>query len=221
MQRFKFRQPNNTPSVNFSRLNHYHLYLRKNPGIKSYSHASQVSDQAASPAAYRIQGRVYRQSMVYSVSPKYDFGSECFIDGPRCLTANSPVYNISQPNSTTPIHYSACDVVYPSMTGVIEISGHMIMHPSTDLKVYKRLIGNRDLAKEADFDNSKLSYIEKTALDCKSTNYKCFRGPKLQWQCMGSGVRRASLLIRDNYSTSVLAKLAAGDGQRLLAIGSR
>ncbi|XP_063682323.1 uncharacterized protein LOC134817134 isoform X2 [Bolinopsis microptera] len=171
MQRFKFRQPNNTPSVNFSRLNHYHLYLRKNPGIKSYSHGH--------------------------------------------------VYNISQPNSTTPIHYSACDVVYPSMTGVIEISGHMIMHPSTDLKVYKRLIGNRDLAKEADFDNSKLSYIEKTALDCKSTNYKCFRGPKLQWQCMGSGVRRASLLIRDNYSTSVLAKLAAGDGQRLLAIGSR
>ena len=59
---------------------------------------------------------------------------------------------------------------------------------------------------------------EKTALACKSTNYKCFKGPKLQWQSMGSGVRRASLLTRDN-STFALPKLASDTGQRLLAIG--
>ena len=55
----------------------------------------------------------------------------------------------------------------------LPVTWHMLMHTinwdslsnsgflsaGTDLKVYKRLIGDRDLAKEADFDNSKLSYM--------------------------------------------------------------
>ncbi|KAL5254631.1 hypothetical protein ACHWQZ_G014168 [Mnemiopsis leidyi] len=219
MQRFKYRLPNNTPNVNFSLLNHYHLYLRRNPGINSYcqSFASQKIDNAASRAAYSLQGRV-RQSMTYSVPPRYDH----YTYGSRpCLTANTPVCCIPSPHPTTP--HSMCDdtMLYPDITRsqLIKITGNMIntIHPSTDLKVYKRLMGDRDLAKEADVDSTKLSYMEKTALACKSTNYKCFKGPKLQWQCMGSGVRRASLLTRNNTFVG-LPKLSGTDGQRPLAI---
>ena len=187
MQRFKFRQPNDTRQINLTNLNDYHLYLKQNPGIDNSSNLPYNNPPRSpiNPVAYRMCGRV-RHSVSSSPGSNAKLNGACFAEESLSLAPcnNSPV---SSPFTPLGCQY---DLYYP-------ISPEPTSKPSTNLRVYKKLMGNRDLVKEASVDMAHHEYIAKNALACRSTNYTQFQGPKLQWHNT-CGRRRVSLLTRDN-----------------------
>ena len=161
MQRFKFRLPNNTRQVNLENLNDYHLHLRDNPGIDTSSFVLYDMPRTSplGTAAYRLSGRA-RQSLAHSVG---------------ALSPNSflPVTPAVTPDSS-PFKPSAAKYELYQF-----LSEEINCQPSSDLPVYKKLMGSRDLAKEASVDMAHEASIAKNTLACRSTNYTQFRGLKM------------------------------------------
>ena len=185
MRPFWFRRPNNTYNINMSVLNDYHNFLKENPGIINNKLSFDCSPSPTRPAAveYRLQGRLRSY-----VPPPLSGGESA-------PATTSPLSRIDTPNYDM---YFLCTPL-PQTPFLLQ----QIQEPSTNLQVYKKLMGNpnRDLIREAE-PNSTRSHKHlmqnMTRNNCRSTNYTCFAQPRRHWHDTHHGQRRVSLLTRQN-----------------------
>ena len=153
-QRFRFREPHSTSSVNMSLLNDYHLYLQQNPSAKT-SNLNQclryLETAPLSTATHGVSGKLSPMSPA------------------RCTTAlpapGSPFYPHQMNNLFSPIPIS------PMLDDFCSLA-------KDSMDVYKKVIGDRAMT-HVEHSDKPFKY-SRYSEGCRSTNYTYFSTtPKL------------------------------------------